>query len=152
MTAPSEPARIIAIPVSAAWHTGIGIVLALIAVMAFWVHFQLPVGHAYKVTAAIIGFVASCLALAYWLWCTLQRARADLRDAKRAAEEMEARLIVIIDEAAANLSGQAAENRGAIKELRESVDENTGAVEALQDTYIEEGKPPKRRDNQALAA
>lgn len=158
MSTPTVPARTISIPVSAAWHAGIGIVLALIAITAFWVHFQLPEANPYKETATEIGLLAGFGALSYWLWCDLQRGRAERLDiddavaaAVAAAEAREARLLAVLQE----MSEAVCANGTAVKELDGAVTENTGAIEALQDCYLEEGQaPPKEPGTRdfALAA
>lgn len=166
MSTPTESTRTISIPVSAATHVVVGILIALIAITAFWANSQLPHSNDYRGTAIGIGVVGAFSAIAYWLKCDLQRGRierhdiADTLDATaREAREREGRLLAVLERIDANL----VENRGAIKKIADAVDvntaaikelreavgantetvaENTGAVEALQDCYREEGKAP----------
>src|SRR5688500_16385405 len=95
-----EPPRTISIPVPAALHTSIGILMALIAITALWVHVELPAGHHYKGTALGIGLLTSCTALTYWIWCGQQCARSETKDvgdaiaaAERRAAAREERLL-----------------------------------------------------------
>jgi hypothetical protein len=146
-----EPPKTISIPVPAALHTAIGVLLALVTITAFWAHIELPAGHSNKGTAVGVGLLSGCTALTYWLWCGQQCTRAETKDvgeaivaAEAKAAEREERLLAVLRECADQLR----ENGSAIKELKDAVDGNTeavaeaiGAVEALQDSYTREGKP-----------
>lgn len=149
MTAPSVPARTISIPVSAATHAAVGVVLALIAVMAFWVHIELPIGHIYRGTALAIGVVGSGFALTYWAVCTVQCGRAETADVAETLQAVDERQRVILA-AVQGVADQGGSNADAVGGLGKKIAENTGALEALQDTYLNEGKP-KRRGDQVLA-
>lgn len=151
----TEPTRRVTISfaVPSALHAVIGAALILICLTAWWVHFALPAGSHYKPTASDIATLAGSTALAYWLFCVVQRNRADSADfderasaaiAEAAAREQ--RLLAAFEETTnavlavfRELSEAIAENRGSIKELKDGVDEAIGAVETLQDYYIKSG-------------
>lgn len=120
----TNPATI-SIPVSAAWHLVVGIVLALIAIVAFWVHFQLATHSAYRATAIGVGLLAACTALTYWLWCAIQCLRAETAEHREATDA---------------ITEDVDELRGDLDRIEEAVKELTGAVNALQDCYLKEGQ------------
>ncbi|HEU4681126.1 MAG TPA: hypothetical protein VFS51_05235 [Gemmatimonadales bacterium] len=153
----TQPTKTITIPVPAALHTITGILLALITITAFWIHFELPAGHPYKGTAMGVCFLAGSTALTYWLWCGQQCTRSATLDVKEAVEETERlaaerekRFLEATREvlcAVSVLAEEVTDNRGAIKEVTDAVDSVTaaisevlGAVTALQDCYLAEGK------------
>lgn len=130
--------KTISIPVPAALHTIVGAIFTLIALAAFWVHLALPNGHTNRSAAAAFGVLAGAAALIYWLWCGQQCNRSETRDVREAIEaaeakanERETQILAALDKATDQLN----ENHAVIKEL-------TGAVEALQDTYLADGRPP----------
>ncbi|THV25964.1 hypothetical protein [Glycomyces paridis] len=134
----TTPDRVtITIPVPAAVHLAIGVTMTLIGAAAWWVHFALPIGHAYKNTASDIGLLAGFVTLAYWIVCVIRGGRTENRTAIAEAVAREERLVGALRD----ISGEVAENRTAIKDLNDTVADLNGAVEALQDTYLNEGKP-----------
>lgn len=145
MTTPTEPARTISIPITAAWHTGIGTLIALTAIMGFWMHLQLPVGHTYRGSALAIGIVGSGFALTYWAVCTVQCGRTDTAAVAEAIQAVEERQRVILA-AIQGIDDQNAATGTAIEELNKAITENTGAIEALQDAFLKEAKQKKRGD------
>jgi len=166
-----QPPRTISIPVPAALHTSIGVLLALVTITALWTHIELPTGHHYKGTAAVVTLLSGFTALTYWLWCGQQCTRAatqevqeTIEEAERMAAEREKRILESVGEALSAmtiLAEEVTDNRGAIKEATDAVDTATaaigevlGAVLALQDCYLTEGKllilPDQ--DEQALLA
>lgn len=167
MTSPTSPDRTISIPVSAATHVAIGCVIALLALAAFFVYTQLPAAHAdYRGGALALGIVAAVAALTYWLWCTSQCLRADVRANAVAIEDARAELRTAKAEVLARLDGLAgrfdaiadeiAQNRGSIKELTDATDETTNALgklakelKALRECYLQEGTIPSPRKDDA---
>lgn len=127
-----EP-RTISIPVPAALHTSIGILMALVTITAFWAHVEFPADHPNKGTAAVIALLTGFTALTYWLWCGQQCTRSETKDvgdaiaaAELAAAEREQRLLAVLRENGASIA------------------ENSAAIKALQNCYIEEGLPPTK--------
>lgn len=137
MTA-QDPTRTISIPVSAAWHTVTGLAIALAAILAFWAHLQLPVGHTYRAIALGIGVAGFGFTLTYWVVCIVQRGRAEAADIAEAVAAVEERQRVILA-ALLETAEQTTETTGAMKALHDQIAEATGAVEALQDVYAAEG-------------
>jgi len=133
-----EPPKTISIPVPAALHSTVGIALVLAAITAFWAHFALPNGHAGRSATAAFGVLAGAAALIFWLWCGQQCNRTETKDVGDAVRAAEAKAAAREQELTAALEAateQLDRNHAVIKEL-------IGAVEALQDTYLREGKPP----------
>lgn len=158
--------RTISIPVSAAMHVVIGCVIALLALTAFFVYAQLPNEHdKYRSGALALGIVAAVAALTYWLWCTSQCLRADVRANAVAIEDARAEIRTAKAEVLARLDGLAgrldsiadetAQNRGSIKELTDTADQTAAALDkvakamkALQECYLQEGTIPAPRKDQ----
>jgi hypothetical protein len=151
MTEPNNRRFTISISVPAAWHFGIGIALAVIAVTAFLIHVELPTGSPYTGDSLAVGIVASGGTLTYWLWCCIQRLRAENRglakDAEAAeaaaeqrataAKEREEQILRTLEDTVSSLASIAeglAQNGGSIKELTDAMDEHTRAVTALTDS------------------
>jgi len=160
----------ISFAVPAALHIVIGIVLVAAVITAFLVHFELPMDSAYRGATVAAGVIAACGVLAYWQWCALQRARADASEATtillEAIEEIRTEnatrdrdllaALNSIRDTVAKLAEGDSENPGAMKELKDAVDEAIGAVEALQNSYIQRahahskpnvGQRPTRRED-----
>lgn len=113
----------ITIPVSAAWHVVVGVGLALISVAAFWVHFELPSDNSARGTTIGVGVVVGCSAMIFWLWCTMQRNRAETQGL-----------------------------RDDIEALREDLERVEGALTALTDCYLAHGEPGGKRTRRDDAA
>jgi hypothetical protein len=163
----TEPTRRVTISfaVPSKLHGALGAGLILVFITAWWVHFALPAGHAYKPTTADIASLAGSAGLAYWLFCVVQHNRSEAADfderataAIAEAVAREKRLIAAYTETTnavlavfREISEAVAENRGSIKELQDAVDEGTNAVEALQNCYLREGTVlvlPNQRDSE----
>lgn len=160
MTSPTPSERTISIPVSVATHVVIGCVIALVALVALFVYFQLPSPHShYRGVALALTIIASAGALSYWLWCTSQCLRANVRANGYAIEDVRAELRTAKAEVLAKLDGlsgridtideEITENRGAIKEVTDAVDDLAKAIRALRECYLQEGTIPKREDEEA---
>lgn len=141
MTAPRRVTITVSIP--AAVHLIIGIILAAASAAGFWIHFELPPAHQYRETASDIANLLGCTALAYWLWCVLQRNRSEhanldqtAREAIATAEARHAQKQGVL----AEIVEEVIENRAAIKDLEGRLSELLAAVEALQDCYLSEGQ------------
>lgn len=151
------------ISVPSAVHAGIGVGLAAIAIIAFVIHIELPKDSPHRISVATIAAVAAFATMSYWLWCVMQHLRADHVELGEAiaANRAEARqrqesifeAFAEIGARLSELSEEIGENRNAIKGLADAVDDNTGkveesigAVEALQDCYIDEGQAQRTED------
>jgi len=142
MTAPSRRVTI-SISVPSIVHLGIGAALGITAVTAFVIYFNVPHAAVYRSVFGVCGVVATFAVMTYWLWCVMQRLRADhddlgdtIAESMAEAAAREDRLLAVLQE----FGAQVDENTGAIKKLADGIAACTGAVEALQDTYFEEGR------------
>lgn len=161
MTTPTE--RTISIPVSLVTHVVIGCIIALIALVALFVYFQLPAVHPHRGGALALAIIASAGALSYWLWCASQCLKADVQDNAQAIEDARAEIRNVKAETLAKLdtvigrldelSEETGGNRGAIKELTDAVDANAAAIAAmtkalnvLRECYLQEGTVENARE------
>lgn len=136
-------------------HTAIGVVIALLALVAFFVYAQLPPHHAdYRGGAFALGSVAAAAALSYWLWCANRCLRDDVSANAEAIEDARAELRTAKAEVLAKLDGMAlhvseiaqavAENQGSTKELTAALGEVSKGLTVLTECYLQEGTiPPK---------
>lgn len=139
----------ISVSIPSILHLILGIILTVITAAAFVIHLDLPRESIYRPTVASAGVVAAFATMSYWLWCCIQRSRAeasDLHDAVVAAaaaakenEEAskardEAMLAVLNGIAAtlAEIAGGIANNEGGVKELARTMDGYTGTMAAVQ--------------------
>lgn len=137
---PTTPARTltISIPRTTLGHALTGIGIAAIAAGAIALHTVTAPGSPYRATLLIVGGLAGCTALAYWLWCTLQQLRAE-QAATAAEQEERDRLAAAQASAILEAFEQAhRDHKLAAEQRRELI----GAVEALQDCYLDEGTIP----------
>jgi septal ring factor EnvC (AmiA/AmiB activator) len=140
-------------------HIIIGAIIAAAAITAAIIYIQLPTNHPYTNVIINAALASTCLALAYWLRRVMQKHRGDHEGlsesiaAGRAEAQLRQETVLAqfeqIGSRLTDLSEEIGENRSAIKEIVDAVNANTtaiedvtGAIEALQDCYIDEGKAP----------
>lgn len=144
-------------------HIIIGTSITAAAIAATVIYLQLPTDHPHAIAAIGAGVVAACFALAYWLRCFMQGLHDDheglstsIEAGRAEAQNRQETVLGSFDQIGSRLSDlgdEVTQNRSAIKEIVDSLDEiktalqkSTGAIEALQDCYLEEGQAPQKED------
>lgn len=144
-------------------HIIIGAAITAAAIAATVVYLQLPTNHPHANAIVAGALAATGFALAYWLRCFMQHLRDDNEGLSTSIEasraEAQGRQETVLDSfdqigiRLSDLGNDIAENRSAIKEIVDSLNEitialhaATGAIEALQDCYLEEGQAPPKED------
>lgn len=130
----------ISIPRNAITHALIGAALVGLAAGAIALHMTLASGSPHRAALLAIGGLAGAGAGVYWLRCTLQRIRADQLAGLQALEQQAERDRIRAAQASAILEAFEQAHRDhklAAEQRRELI----GAIEALQDCYLNDGIP-----------
>lgn len=133
----------ISIPRTAISHALIGLALAALAVGALTLHAHLPGSTPYRGALLAGGVIAGIVAGIYWLWCSLRGVRAAQAATLEALQAQEERDRAAAARSSAILNAFEEAHRDH-KEHMDKLDELLGAIEALQDCYIDKGRADGR--------